>query len=308
MTKLRGIIPILPAPFTDDGANIDYEDLRSVIDTVIREGVHGVALLGVASEFYKIDDAERRLMIETTVDHVAGRVPVIANITRNATELAVKDARHAEEAGADAVMIVPPSFIPPGNAAIIEHIHAVADSVKLPVVIQYAPNVTGVSIPVSTFLDIERQRGGELYIKAESVPPGPMISAIAEQTEGRMGVFIGNGGVQTYDALERGAVGLMPGAAMVAPYLAVYEAFVRGDKETAFRLFNAFLPVLNHTTQSAELFVQFEKSVLKARGIVKNDVCRKPNAVPDEDMNRLLLRYTEYLQESFGPLAHPGRR
>jgi len=300
MPRLKGVIPILPSPFTDDGAEIDLASLRSVIDAVIAEGAHGVALLGVASEFYKVDDAERRLMIETTVDHVAGRVPVVANITRHSTELAVRDARHAEEAGADAVMIVPPSFIPPGNAAILEHIHAVADSVKLPVVIQYAPNVTGVSIPVATFLDIERQRGGELYIKAESVPPGPMISAIAEQTDGRMGVFIGNGGVQTYDALERGAVGLMPGAAMVAPYLAIYEAFVRGDKAAAFRLFNDFLPVLNHTAQAAELFVQFEKTVLKARGIFRNDVCRKPNAVPDEAMGRMLLRYSEYMKERFG--------
>lgn len=300
MPRLKGVIPILPSPFTDDGAEIDLASLRSVIDAVIAEGAHGVALLGVASEFYKIDDAERRLMIETTVNHVAGRVPVVANITRHSTELAVRDARHAEEAGADAVMIVPPSFIPPGNAAILEHIHAVADSVKLPIVIQYAPNVTGVSIPVATFLDIERQRGGELYIKAESVPPGPMISAIAEQTEGRMGVFIGNGGVQTYDALERGAVGLMPGAAMVAPYLAIYDAFVRGDKATAFRLFNDFLPVLNHTTQAAELFVQFEKTVLKARGIFQSDVCRKPNAVPDEAMDRMLLRYSEYMKERFG--------
>ncbi|RED57465.1 dihydrodipicolinate synthase family protein [Cohnella phaseoli] len=305
MKKLHGVIPILPAPFTDDGANVDYSDLRSIVDTVIAEGVHGVALLGVASEFYKIDDAERQLMIETTVEHVAGRVPVVVNITRNATALAVKDARHAEEAGADAVMIVPPSFIPPGNEAIIEHIHAVADSVKLPVVIQYAPNVTGVSIPVSTFLDIERQRGGELYIKAESVPPGPLLNSIVEQTEGRMGVFIGNGCVQMYDSLERGAVGMMPGAAMVVPYLAVYEAFMRGDKTTAFRLFNDLLPVLNHTTQAAELFVQFEKTILKARGIVKNDVCRRPNAVPDEAMKTMLRRYSDYVRERFGAPLMP---
>ena len=305
MTILRGIIPILPAPFTNDGASVDYADLRSIVETVIAEGAHGVALLGVASEFYKIDDAERRLMIETTVDQAAGRVPVVVNITRNATELAVKDARHAEEVGADAVMIVPPSFIPPGSAAIIEHIHAVADSVKLPVVIQYAPNVTGVSIPVSAFLDIERQRGGELYIKAESVPPGPLLSAIVEQTKGRMGVFIGNGCVQMYDSLERGAVGMMPGAAMVAPYLAIYDAFVRGDKDNAFRLFNDLLPVLNHTTQAAELFVQFEKTILKARGVIKSDVCRRPNAVPDEAMRTMLGRYSDYMKERFGAPLMP---
>lgn len=302
MNKLHGVIPILPAPFTEDGAEVDYGDLRAVIDAVIAEGVHGVALLGVASEFYKIGDEERRLMIETTIRHVAGRVPVVVNITRNATELAVKDARHAEAAGADAVMVVPPSFIPPGSAAIVRHLEAVAESVDLPVIIQYAPNVTGVGIPLETFLEIERRRGGEgkLYIKAESTPPGPLVSAIAEGTAGRMGIFVGNGGVQTYDALERGAVGLMPGAAMIAPYLAIYDAFASGDKAEAFRLFNDFLPVLNHTTQAAELFVKFEKMVLKARGILKHDACRRPNAEPDAAMERMLLRYSDYMRERFG--------
>lgn len=301
LTKpLHGIIPILPAPFTADGSDIDYRSLRRVIDAVIEEGVHGVALLGVASEFYKIADDERSLMIETTVEHTAGRVPVIANITRHSTELAVKDAKHAEAAGADAVMVVPPSFIAPSNAAIVEHIEAVAGAVDLPVIIQYAPNVTGVGIPVETFLEVERRTGGRMYIKAESVPPGPMISAIVEQTGGRMGVFIGNGGVQTYDALERGAVGLMPGAAMLRPYLDIYEAFARGEKDAAFRRFNDLLPILNHTTQSAELFVRFEKAILKARGVIASDVCRKPNAIADAGLMQMLWKYGKYAEERLG--------
>ncbi|WP_309119897.1 dihydrodipicolinate synthase family protein [Paenibacillus sp.] len=298
--KLHGVIPILPAPFTEDGTAVDHEDLRSVIDLAVSEGAHGVALLGVASEFYKLADDERSAMIRTTVEHVAGRVPVIVNITRHSTELAVRDARDAQAVGADAVMIVPPSFIAPSAAAIMEHIEAVAASVDLPVVIQYAPNVTGVGIPAETFLRIQAACRNDMYIKAESVPPGPLISSIAEGTSGAMGVFIGNGGVQLFDALERGAAGLMPGTAMLKPYMDIYTAYREGNKELAFERFNAFLPVLNLTAQGAEMFTRFEKIILKARGAIKSDACRKPYFSPDEGYRRLLAQYGGLLSDKFG--------
>jgi len=300
MSQLHGVVTILPTPFTEDGANVDYDDVRSVIDTIIGEGVHGVALLGVASEFYKIADDERSKLLETTVEQTAGRVPVVVNVTRHATELAVRDAKEAQSIGADAVMIVPPSFIPPSAEAVFEHIREVAESVDLPVIVQYAPNVTGVGIPAETFLSIASACRNDVYVKAESTPPGHLISTLVQQTEGRIGVFIGNGGLQMYDALERGAVGLMPGAAMVKPYLDIYEAYRSGDKAKAFARFNAFLPVLNVTAQGAEMFTRFEKKILKARGVIKSDVCRKPYYTPDAGYERMLRMYNDLMRSQYG--------
>jgi dihydrodipicolinate synthase/N-acetylneuraminate lyase len=305
MKPLQGVISILPSIFTEDGMEIDLEDMRAIIDLIIGEGVHGLALLGVASEFYKISDKERSRMIEAAIDHTAGRVPVIVNITRNSTELAIKDARDAKAAGATAVMVVPPSFMPPSNAAIVEHIHAVADCVDLPVIIQYAPIVTGVGIPAETFLEIIGKREGDFYIKAESVPPGNLISTLMEQTDGRIGIFIGNAGVQLYDSLERGATGLMPGVSMLRPYLDIYEAFASGRKAEAFSMFNKFLPVLNAISQSAEMFVKFEKMILKARGIIKSDYCRRPYYTPGPGYERLLDQYNLYMKEQFGYVLMP---
>ncbi len=145
--RLQGIFSILPTPFTGEDERVDLDGLRRVIDLIIDEGVHGVALLGVASEFYKVTDDERRQMIEATIEQTAGRVPVIVNITRHATAAAVQDARDAEASGADAIMIVPPSFIPPSHEQVVKHVEAVADSVSLPIIIQYAPNVTGAPLP-----------------------------------------------------------------------------------------------------------------------------------------------------------------
>jgi len=299
LTKFEGIFSIVISPFTEDGKDVDFQDLRNVVDILISEGVNGLALPGVGSEFYKLADAERTQMIETVVAQANNQVPVIANITRNATSLAVQDAREAEAIGVDGIMIVPPWFIPPTNQEILEHVNAVADSVDLPVIIQYAPNVTGVSIPVKTFLDIADARTQDIYIKAELVPPGEMISSIIEQTKGEMGVFTGNGCVQMYDLLERGAMGHMPGSSMARPYIEIYQAYVNGDKEKAFDLFNKFLPVLNLVTQSAEMFIQFEKTILKARGVIKSDHCRAPHAGVSS-YNQILNRYDQYMKAHFG--------
>ena len=299
MTKFEGIFSIVVSPFTSDGKDVDDEDLRRIVDLLISEGVNGLALPGVGSEFYKLSDAERTKMIRTVVEQANKRVPVIANITRNTTALAVKDALEAQAMGVDGVMIVPPWFIPPSNAAIIDHVHAVADSVDLPVIIQYAPNVTGVSIPVETFLDIANQRSEQLYIKAEAVPPGQLVSAILEQAAGKMGVFTGNGCVQMFDLLERGAMGHMPGSSMARPYVDIYQAYVNGKKEKAFDMFNQFLPVLNLVTQSAETFVQFEKTILKARGVIKSDHCREPHA-SIKGYKTMLERYDDYMRIHFG--------
>jgi dihydrodipicolinate synthase/N-acetylneuraminate lyase len=298
--KLKGIISILSTPFTSDGMEVDYDDLRKIIDLLISEGVHGIALLGVASEFYKISDDERQKMIEVTIEHNAKRVPVVVNITRNSTELAVKDALNAERSGADAIMIVPPYFMPPSNTAIIEHIYAVSERVSLPIMIQYAPQVTGVGIPAETFLEINKHSKGQLYIKAESVPPGNLISTLVDKTEGEMGIFIGNAGLQTFDALTRGASGLMPGSSMTKPYLDIYNEFVTGNKEQAFEMFNAFLPVLNLVAQSAEMFTKFEKIILKRRGIIKSDYCRKPYYTPGAEYESVLDKYNTYMQKRFG--------
>ncbi|MFC4597684.1 dihydrodipicolinate synthase family protein [Cohnella hongkongensis] len=299
MREIRGVIPILAAPFTSDGADIDYDDLRRLVDFVIGEGVHGVALLGVASEFYKISDEERRRMIEVTIEQAAGRVPVIVNITQHASELAVKDARHAEEAGADAIMLIPPYFMSPSNAAVSAHIQAVARQTELPMIIQYAPDVTGAGIPAETFLEFSRSRKGQVYIKAESVPPGALISTLLEQTEGRLGAFIGNSARQMIDALQRGAYGLMPGCSMVRVYVEIYNEFVHGSREKAADMFDRLLPVINMFSQTAETLIRYEKMILHRRGVLKTDYCRTPAYTPDQAYAEWLDVYSKHMVRHF---------
>jgi len=279
--------------------DVDYEDLGRIIDVVIDEGVHGIALFGVGTEFYKLSDNEKEQMLEVTIKRCFKRIPVVVSITRHSTELAVKDAKRAQTAGADALMIFPPYFMSPSNKAIINHIHGIANSVDLPIIIQYAPQVTGVTIPVETFLEVGKKSGNQLYIKAESVPSGPMISTLIEESDEKMGIFIGNAGAQLFDALERGACGFMPGCATARVYVKMYNEYTYGSKEKAFELYNKFIPFVNMTGQAAEMFVKLEKMILAQRGIIKSDYCRQPSFNPDMHCKQLLEKYYNYLKEQF---------
>lgn len=299
MLNLKGVIPIIPATFTNNGAEIDYEDLGRVIDVVINEGVNGIALFGVGTEFYKLSDDERKKMLEVSIERCSKRVPLIASISRHSTELAVIDAKRAQAAGADAIMVFPPYFMSPSGSAIINHICSIASNIDIPIIIQYTPQVTGVTISLETFLEVGRKRNSTIYIKAESVPPGPLISTLIGESDGKMGVFIGNAGLQIFDSLERGACGFMPGCATASVYVKIYNEYVSGSKEKAFELFNKFVPFVNFTGQAAEMFVKLEKMILVQRGIIKSDYCRQPSYTPDLHCKKMLFKYYDYLKEHF---------
>src|SRR4029450_1329499 len=105
--KLEGVYSVLPTAFTANG-DVDDESLRRVIDIFIEAGVNGVTALGVTGEVARLEDAERKHVLEVVTEHVAGRIGVVAGTTAEGTRTCVAYSRHAKEAGATAVMVSPP--------------------------------------------------------------------------------------------------------------------------------------------------------------------------------------------------------
>src|SRR4051812_23681953 len=120
---IRGVVPILVTPFHPDGS-IDEASLHSLIDYNIEAGVHG---LGVAlgSEVFKFNEAERAQITRATVKAVNGRGPVSINSGAAGTDLAVFYSKAAEAAGADALMVIPPSFFPVSTEEIFDYYQAI---------------------------------------------------------------------------------------------------------------------------------------------------------------------------------------
>ncbi|MDA9224860.1 dihydrodipicolinate synthase family protein, partial [Tateyamaria sp.] len=107
MTKYSGIWPVAPTPFNQDGT-IDLEGMKRVLDCLIDQGADGICVLANFSEQFLISDAEREVLARLSVEHVAGRVPLVVTISHYATQIAVERAQFAKDLGADIVMMMPP--------------------------------------------------------------------------------------------------------------------------------------------------------------------------------------------------------
>jgi 2-keto-3-deoxy-L-arabinonate dehydratase len=290
VSRLQGVLAVVATPFTPAG-EVDEESLASVMEHLVAGGADALTMFGFGSEFYKLSDAEKGRMASLMVATVRGRVPTIASVTSHATHLAVQEARRYRELGIDALMLLPPFLLGPDAASLLRHMEQVVEAVDLPVVLQYAPANTGVSIGHDAFLTLWRERRERIYVKAESNPPGPLVSALVRASGGELGVFVGNAGQHLFDCLERGATGVMPGSSLLRVYRTIVDRYRGGDREGAFALFNELVPYLNVVGLSAERFIHFEKRILAGEGIIAHAGTREPAYAPDEVEVAMFERY-----------------
>lgn len=299
MTEIKGICPIIAAPFTESG-EVDYQSLDRLVRHLISGGCEAVTLFGIAGEYYKLTDAERENMVRVTVAAAkAAGGKTIISVTDHATEVAVKRAKFFEESGADCLMLLPPFFLKPGAGYLYKHMNAVAKAVSIPVMAQYAPEQTGVAILPETFCRLKEECPNVIYYKIECKPAGPYVTNLMKLTDGKMKIFVGNAGFQLIECMDRGAIGAMPGCSMYDVYLDIYNSYVSGNRERAIEIHNLLLPMLNHIRQNVEQIISFEKRILKRRGIISSDYCRKPSYNTDEYFDRLFDEFYKVLSEKY---------
>jgi 4-hydroxy-tetrahydrodipicolinate synthase len=280
---MRGVFPILLTPF-DERERVDEESLRSLVEFNVRAGVHG---LGVAlgSEVFKLTEDDREWVIRTVVDQVGGRVPVVVNTGGPATALAVHYSRAAEDAGADAVMLIPPSTVP---EEILAYFQAVNDAVSVPIFIQdvnTAPVAGALARRIAE--SCERVR----YDKVESGIPAVKVGEVADAAAGLFTVFGGSGGNYLIEELRRGSQGTMPFPSQPEDFVAVWDRFQAGDERGATELFyRRILPVNRIAAQGQAAYYHVHKEILRRRGIIRTAVVRGPAAPLDPRTNEELAR------------------
>jgi 4-hydroxy-tetrahydrodipicolinate synthase len=281
--KLRGCYPILATPFLPDG-EIDVNSVVRLVRHLKTCGLPGFTMFGLASEFYKLSDADRETLIEVAFEASASDQTAIVSVTAHSHEVATQQARRAEEAGAEALMLLPPFFLGPSEDDIRRHVLEVAQATSLPVMVQYAPAQTGVKLSAKSFLELNRRAPNVCYVKVESAPPGPLISTITEGSSGEIECFVGSGGLQLVDGLRRGAVGVQPASGVADYYPHILSAFEGDDLERAYALHADLLPLVILLMQAIEPLNRLEKFILERRGIIAHDYCRAPSFEPDELM------------------------
>ena len=156
--RWTGVFPIAPTPFSPSG-DLDLEGQRRVLDCMIDQGVDGICILANYSEQFVLSDAERDLLLDLCLSHVAGRVPVIVTCSHFSTSIAADRARKAHAAGASMLMLMPPyhgALLRAEENAMVEHFARVAEAAPIPIMLQDAP-LSGVTLTVPFLVRLARE-------------------------------------------------------------------------------------------------------------------------------------------------------
>ena len=297
--ELSGICPIIATPFSRSG-EVDFDSMKNLLRFLASEGCGALTLFGIAGEYYKLSDDEQDKMALLTADECkAAGIPSIMSVTKHSTACAIEQAKKLEALGADCLMLLPPFFLKPSGDQLYEHMLKVCRSVDIPVMIQYAPEQTGVAIAPSVFERLSSEAPNARYYKIECKPAGKYITSMLEGKNKDLRIFVGNAGYQMIEALDRGAVGLMPGCSMADVYKLAYDAYMSGDRAGCKRIHSALLEILNHIRQNVEMIIFYEKRILMRRGVIETDFCREPSFSADRYFDSLFDEYYEMISRYF---------
>jgi len=235
MFKPEGILPALVTPFTDDGKAVDEERLRALVSHCIELGVHGVVACGTTGEFVNLTTEEKKQVIETVVDEVKGRVPVVAGTGASGTEQAVEMTKYAKDVGAAAALIVTPFYLKPADRGIYEHYDTIASQVDLPIILYNIPQCTGVELTWQMVEDLA-QIPNIVGVKDSS---GQLryVLAVLEKVRNKINVLCGHDEV-VVAALAAGCTGAILASANVIPdlWVQVYNHVKKGELQEAREL------------------------------------------------------------------------
>ncbi len=239
----EGVIPAATTQFAAD-FSVDFESTARVQDALIRDGVHGLIVMGTVGENNSLDADEKRAVLAATVKTVAGRVPVIAGVAELDTRRAAAFARDAEAIGADGLMVLPAMVYVPTQAELAAHFRTVAEATGLPIMLYNNPPAYRVSIGFGA-LHALSDLPNVVALK-ESAPDSRRFTDLLNEFGDRYVLFAGLDDV-ALEGLMLGARGWVSGLTNAFPKesLALWDAFRRGDMEKALAIYRWFMPLLH---------------------------------------------------------------
>lgn len=275
MTQYSGIWPVAPTPFHDDGT-VDIEGMKRVLDCLIDQGADGICILANFSEQFLISDAEREMLARTSIQHVAGRIPIIVTISHFATKIAVERAQFAKDLGADIVMMMPPyhGALLKGNAQqTFEQFKAVGE-VGIPIMVQDAP-LSGVELPVPLLLRMAHEIEMVKLFKIECPRAANKLRILI--SEGGAAIeapFDGEEAITLLADLDAGATGSMTSGLIVDQIKPIITHHLAGRTNEAIEAYARVAMVINH--ENRQCGWQSCKAAMVEGGVIKSEYCRHP--------------------------------
>ncbi|MDD1745131.1 MAG: 4-hydroxy-tetrahydrodipicolinate synthase [Candidatus Methanoperedens sp.] len=238
---IEGVLPALITPFTKDN-RVDKDGIRQNIEFLVDGGVSGVVPCGTTGEAATLSIKEHEKVIEYAVEFSS--VPVVAGTGSNNTTEALELTKYAQDAGADAVLLITPYYNKPNDSGMLKHFMTIAESVDIPIIIYNVPSRTGINLKPE--LTAKLAKVSNIVGIKEASGSLDQITRIFELTKGEdFAVLSGDDGL-TLPILSIGGTGVISVVANVAPKLVVsmIEAFRNGDREKARELHLTLAPLI----------------------------------------------------------------
>ncbi len=212
--RFRGVHTALVTPFTADGF-VDEGALERLVEYQISNGIDGLVPCGTTGESPTLSHAEHDRVIDLTVRYAKGRVPVIAGTGSNATSEAVRLSKHAEDHGADAVLLVNPYYNKPTQKGLYLHFKTIANAVSVPCILYNIKGRTGVNLETDTLSRLAEECPNVIAVKEASGSLDQMKQVIGKNLDG-FSVLSGDDNL-SLDLIEAGGDGVISVASNLLP-------------------------------------------------------------------------------------------
>jgi 4-hydroxy-tetrahydrodipicolinate synthase len=212
MTVFNGSCVAMITPFNDNG--VDFDTFGKLIDFYIDNGSDALCVCGTTGEPSTMTAEERDAVIKFAIQKINKRVPVIVGCGTNCTATAIENSVKAQNAGADAVLIVTPYYNKCTQRGLIAHYTAIANSVNIPVILYNVPGRTGVNLLPQTALALSEVKN-IVGIK-EASGNVSQLQQLCSLVDGKMDVYLGEDAL-TYVGMTLGAKGVISVSANVVP-------------------------------------------------------------------------------------------
>ncbi|PAK44236.1 4-hydroxy-tetrahydrodipicolinate synthase [Bacillus licheniformis] len=236
------IATAMVTPF-DKNENIDFQKLSKLIDYLLNNGTDSLVVAGTTGESPTLSEEEKVALIQYSVKEAAGRAPIIAGTGSNNTKASIKLTKKAEEAGADAVMLVTPYYNKPSQEGMYRHFRAIAEETSLPVMLYNVPGRTAASLAPETTIRLA-EIPNIIAIKEASVDLDAITKIVAETPED-FAVYSGDDSL-TLPALSVGARGIVSVAShIIGPEMQeMIKHYTEGNTAQAALIHQKLLPLM----------------------------------------------------------------
>jgi 4-hydroxy-tetrahydrodipicolinate synthase len=270
--------------------------MQRQVQGCIRGGAHGIAVLGLATEVSKLSETERYQLLDWVAEDIGGRLPLAVTVYGNSVRQQSDFVRAAQAAGANWVILQPPLTKGLPEIEYVRFFGTIADTTDLPVAIQNAPDYLGVGLSAAGLNTLHRNHENFTLLKGEG--PALAIRQVIEETQGKLAVFNGRGGLELPDNLRAGCAGLIPAPECFDRQVEIYHLMQSDkpeDEAEAERLYREILPLIVFVMQSVETFLCYGKRVTARRLGVEQVYDRAPAVRPNRFGLECIERYAAFL-------------